>query len=206
MDDGSAVLVGTTGEVNKFGQGPSKLWLVHASGDGVQSAQALVKDGRFFGGAKDLIVRHGDGVLVPYTTAQLPAIGAVPTASPPSSGGRLACFDGKLNVLWEKPLPNSAMPGAVAICGAGPYAMLSASADDVLVRLINGEGEEIWESKVEAPESSVFPVAVGQRVSGVGDQVSGEIVAVCNYSRHQGRTENVRPGPQVMVITVETGR
>jgi hypothetical protein len=201
--DGSAVLVGVTGDVNKFGQGPSNLWLVRVSGDGKQLAQTLVKDGRFFGGVKDLIVRRGNDVLVPYTTAQLPSIGNVPLDAAPSFGGRLACFDSTLAMLWEKPLPDSAMPGAVAICGSGPYAMLSASADDVLVQALDDDGEELWESKVEAPDSSVFPVSLVRRESGVGDQVSGEIVAVCNYLRHQARNEKVRPGTQVMVFTVK---
>jgi len=193
LGDGSAVLVGQTGVYSKFGQGPSKLWLVRVSGEGQKLAEALVDDGRTYGGTRDLVAKHEAGVVVSYTTAQLPPIAGAPYNNPPSFANRLACFNPELDKLWEQPLPNSGMPGAVAICGPVPYLSLSAEIRKVVVRAADASGNELWRSVVETTKSSVFPVAVMR--------LDNDVVAVCNYQAHPAGPSD-RPRPQVMVITV----
>jgi hypothetical protein len=197
LGDGSAILVGQAGDYNKFGQGPSKLWLVRVSGDGKKLAEAFIDGGRTFARGRGVTARHGDGIVVGYTTAQLPPIGSAPYANEPSFPNRLAAFNAKLEKLWDKPLPNTSMPGAVSINGSDSYVSASANVDSLIVRGADANGDELWHSTVATPKSGVLPIAVLQ----IGEQ----IVAVCNYSAHPA-PHAPRARPQLMIVTVTPPR
>jgi hypothetical protein len=191
LEDGSAIVVGQTGDYNKFGQGRSRLWVVRISDDGEKLGETFIEDGRT--GSAHSIARHSDGVLVSYTTGELPPIAGAPYRLPPSFPNRLACFNSNLDLLWEKPLPNTAFPGAVPFSGPDPYVSLSASVNEIVIRAADARGEELWRSSVTTSKSSVFPVSVFR---------SGkEVVAVCNYQAHPKRGGD-RPRPQVMIARV----
>lgn len=70
LEDGSLVLIGQTGVYNKFGQGPSKLWLLRIDGDGKRLGQAFIDGGRVFPSVRDLIAHCDGGVIASYTTDQ----------------------------------------------------------------------------------------------------------------------------------------
>jgi hypothetical protein len=174
FDDGSSVLVGQTGIYTKFGQGPSRLWLLRIDRDGAPSAQAFIDQGRMFPSSRDLIARCGDGVIVPYTTHQLPPISMVPGNLPPLEFGvRLAGFNAQLAKLWDRSLSSTPLPGSATCTGPAPPVILVASGDELLMKCVDQRGEQLWQVRVATPESFVTPVATLR--------VGNDLVAVCNH-------------------------
>lgn len=185
LEDGSVVLVGQTGVYNKFGQGKSKLWLLRIDRNGKRLAQAFIDGGRVFPSGRDLIANCDDGVIVPYTTAQLPSISSVPLDRPPGFAVRLARFNGELKELWDKPFSSSAMPGAATITGPAPLVSLTAPFGALMIRGTSDAGEELWTARVATPDSLVTPLATLRR--------GNDVISVCNYRAHDsGDTDGLQ--------------
>ncbi len=183
--DGSVVLVGQTGFYNKFGQGSSKLWLLRIDRDGNRIAESFVDGGRIFPSGRNLIATCGDGVIVPYTTTQLPPIAGAPGNAPHDGFGvRLARFNAPLQKLWDKPLSRTLMPGAATLTGPDPFVSLTADHHELVIRGASDAGDEVWSSRVATPDSFVTPLAALR--------TGNEVVAVCNY-RALGSSDDAQP-------------
>lgn len=177
LEDGSLVLVGQTGVYNKFGQGPSKLWLLRINGEGKRLGQAFIDGGRVFPSVRDLIAHCDGGVIASYTTDQLPPISQAPLNVPPGFGVRLARFNGELEKLWDRQLSKSAMPGAATITGPAPFVALTTEPGELLIRGTSDAGKELWNARVATMDSFVKPLTTLRR----GD----EIISVFNYRKYR---------------------
>lgn len=179
LEDGSLVLIGQTGVYNKFGQGPSQLWLLRIDRDGRRLAEAFIDEGRLFPSGRDLIANCDGGVVALYTTAQLPPISSVPLNVPPGFGIRLARFNAELEKLWDTRLSSTGMPGAATIIGPDPFVSLTASPGELLIRGSSDAGDELWNARVATPESFVTPLGALRS----GD----DVISVCNYRAYRSR-------------------
>lgn len=166
--DGSVTLVGQTGTYNKFGQGPSKLWLLRIDSTGKKLAETFVENGRVFPAGQDLISRCRDGLIVPYTTEELPPIGGAPGNAPLFGFQvRAARFDLQLQKLWDEPLARTMMPGAATISGPEPFVALSTFGEQLQMHSINREGDEVWDIREKSPRSFLLPLATLRFDNGV---------------------------------------
>jgi hypothetical protein len=198
IEDDSIVLVGQTGEFNKFGQGPSKLWVLRIDGDGKQLAEIFIDDGNVFRGTKDLIAPVGDGVMLTYSVDQLPPIGGAPYNFPPDGfRARLLRLNATLEKQWETLLPSTAMPGATSITGPAPYISvtptINAAGKHLMVRGNNEVGEELWTSQVSVPNGSARPLSTLR--------IGNDVLAICNYTSH--RKEDRKRMDNVLVVRVQ---
>jgi hypothetical protein len=177
------VLVGQTGVYNKFGQGPSKLWLLRLDANGKKIAETFIDDGRLSSFGSQFIAKSGDDVIVPYTTDQLPPISGAPYAFPPKFSMKLARYDAQLNQLWVKPLATTFMPGAATFTGPAPFISLAPMSDHLLIRALDENANELWTTHVATPDSHVVPLATLR----MGD----EIIAACNYRANRKLEQQV---------------
>jgi hypothetical protein len=127
---------------------------------------------------------------VPYTTSELPPISGAPYNFPPEFDIKLARYDVQLNQLWEKPLSNNAMPAATTITSHAPFITLTPLSEELMIRALDEQGDELWSSRVDTPDAFVEPLAALH----VGD----DIVAVCNYRANGRKLEQ-----QILLVYVK---
>jgi hypothetical protein len=101
--DGGGVLAINSGKYNKFGAGPTALWLVRCDADGNKIADAVIDGAQIYAaGQKYLVPLQDEALVVSYTVGQL--------SGDMHFEAHLAAFDGKLKPLWSsKPVAATAV-------------------------------------------------------------------------------------------------
>jgi hypothetical protein len=94
MRDGGCVLAINSGKYNKFGAGPTALWLVRCDADGNKIADAVIDGAQIYAaGQKYLALLQNDAFVVSYTIGQL--------SGDMHFEAHLQAFDDKLKPMWS---------------------------------------------------------------------------------------------------------
>ena len=157
--DGGYVLAVNSSRYNKFGQGPSSLWLIRCDKQGNKLSEVIIPDARINPSSGKNLARCRNGFVVSYTKSQLPPISQVPLESP-SFDSWLGCFDLKMQLVWKtqfKPTANFSTPLLVE----GPddsLLLVGGRAEGVSTTIMDTSGRAISEIMVPASGSLLEPV------------------------------------------------
>ncbi len=144
-NDGGCFLAITSGKYNKFGQGSSGLWLIRCDSTGNKIAEIFIPDARIQPAGRKYITNCGNGFVVSYTNSQLPSIAQAPYNKGPSFNTVIACFDNKMQLLWQKELKPTTSFGTslVATTPDGSLLIVGGKEKGVSITKLNIQGESI---------------------------------------------------------------
>jgi len=100
LPDGQALIVGTTGKTNKFGQGKTSGWLFVIDSTGKKLREAILPGGKIYLSG-NVAAFKDKRIAVVYSISQLPPINAVPFDKMPSFDAAVTGLDLELRKQWE---------------------------------------------------------------------------------------------------------
>jgi hypothetical protein len=184
-DDGSVVLVGMTGQINKFGQGPARLWLLRVSAAGDVLDERLIDGGRMWPGCRT-VTPSGDGLLVAYATRALPPIALAPDPRYRGAPLVVAEFDARLETIAEHVVATTFLPGQGAIEGREPTVLATDFPETLMVRGLDDAGKSLWEASVKTPDGFVSPLTTLRR--------DDEVIAIATHKALHRDGVRISPG------------
>ncbi len=185
-EGGGFVFIGSTGKYNKFGQGPSEIWLFKIDSAGKIVAEIRFPDGRIMSKGGPFIAKNGKQFAVVYSTSQLPDIRSVDVSRVPSFTAEIVALDYELKKLWSKRLADysSVVTPLVTATADGNYLVAGAVRKGPRIDKIGGGGKVIWSqtTQVRSKGSPVYNVlglvlenSVASIAGSVMDPMSGDL-------------------------------
>jgi hypothetical protein len=111
LRDGGCVLAINSGKYNKFGAGPTALWLIRCDADGNKVAESVIDGAQIYARGQKYLAPldgdKGDSFVVAYTVGQLS--GAMEFEA------HLQAFDGNLHSPWSRKITTTSSIGSMLI-------------------------------------------------------------------------------------------
>jgi len=99
--DGGIICVAASGHYNKFGQGPSEVWVFKCDSTGRLLAEARIPGARLMKAAQS-IAGDGEQFAVVYSKTELPPICEAGVTGDLSFAAGVSAFDGQLRSVWRR--------------------------------------------------------------------------------------------------------
>ncbi len=158
--DGGFVFLATSGKFDKFGQGPSTLWLVSCDARGRKEHEAVLPDGRLMPGGHPVLVGTGDGYALAFSRSGLPGITNA-GGSGPAFSRHIALFDQELRLRWEKGYPPTGSMWSLLVARpGGELISIGGASEGLSISRISAEGELLAETRVPLSGILSWPIDV----------------------------------------------
>lgn len=146
INKGEFLFLATRGTYNKFGQGPSEVWLFTCNSTGEIIKETQLPDGRIMSRSGQLIAGNEDQFAVVYTTTQLPSICSVDVTTTPSFGAQVVGFSDQLEQQWSKSIAgySSILTPLIQPLPDGGYLVAGSVKEGPKMDKIGHGGNEIW--------------------------------------------------------------
>jgi len=150
IKDGEFLFLATRGTYNKFGQGPSEIWLFTCNSTGEIVKETKLPDGRIMAQSGQLIARNADQFAIVYSTTQLPSICSVDLGSMPSFSAQVVGFDSALKQQWSKPITgySSILTPLIHFTPAGGYLVVGTVQKGPKINQIGCEGNTVLDTVI----------------------------------------------------------
>ena len=171
MGEGGCVLAINSGKYNKFGAGPTALWLVRCDADGNKITDAVIEGAQIYpAGHKYLAPLQDDAFVVSYTVGQL--------SGDMHFEAHVAAYDGKLKPIW------SSKPSIVTTVGS----MLILRRQDDVVAVAGAIGGSPIVMFVDPRDGKIrrevmLPFDGNFETKDVLDEKDGSVVIVAAFQR-----------------------
>jgi hypothetical protein len=185
-EDGGFVFLGSSGKYNKFGQGPSEIWIFKCDSAGNVVAETRFPDGRIMSKGGRFIARHAKQFAVVYSTSQLPDIRRVDVSKAPSFTAEIVALDYELEKLWSKPLAgySSVATPLIAATPDGNYLVTGPVSKGPRIDKIGDGGKVIWSQTTQvkskgSPTYNILGLVLEKSVASIAgnvmDPMSGDL-------------------------------
>lgn len=164
------VVVGDSGKLNRFGQGPSRLWVMRVDLNGDSTGEVFVEGGRLNSRGQPLAAVWKGDIFVSFTETELP---------PPRKGvppdfefdSQVVRISPKFQVLWKKKLGATTDAGtAMLLSNRGKILLAGSGNNSVWTKRIdvNGKIEKEASAPVKGRLNMVDFMAKGSQLLGLG--------------------------------------
>lgn len=135
----------TEGKYNKFGAGPSSVWLLKCDASGNIVAKIKNPDGRINFRSNNYLALNGNNIIFSYSTSELPSCDKVPAKI--SFGAKIVCLDYNMKKLWEKTLSGyqSMIPPLVTSTSDGNFLVVGVVDKGPQIIKLSPAGDVLWE-------------------------------------------------------------
>ncbi len=175
--DGGFVFVAASGKFDKFGQGPSALWLVSCDASGNKEHEAVLPDGRLMPGGHPCFISTREGYALAFTRTGLPGV-ADSGGRRPTFSRHVARFDRHMRLRWEKEYPpTGSMWSLLVACPNGELISIGGASEGLSIDRISESGELLAETPIPLSGILSWPIDVIADADTLTILVKGVLVA-----------------------------